>query len=86
MGRRGHVGARLDLKAISSKSSELMRLLDGLNATRFVDEPARLGEWESARDVFGPFSRKPDEAPEALPAGAEPEQKLLQEGGQEQAA
>ena len=53
-GRRSHVGASADLKAVFSEISEQVRLLDGLVRYRFGDNEELMGAWVSARSVFGP--------------------------------
>jgi hypothetical protein len=53
-GRREHVGASADLKAVFSEISEQVRLLDGLVRYRFGDNEELMGAWASARSVFGP--------------------------------
>jgi len=53
-GRRDHVGASADLKAVCSEISEQVRLLDGLVRYRFGDNKELMGAWVSARGVFGP--------------------------------
>jgi hypothetical protein len=62
-GRRDHVGASADLRAVATEITEQVRLLDGLVRYRFGDDPELMGAWASARNVLGPFkSRGEDEA------------------------
>ena len=62
-GRREHVGASADLRAVATEITEQVRLLDGLVRYRFGDDPELMGAWASARNVVGPFkSRDEDEA------------------------
>jgi hypothetical protein len=77
-GRRDHVGASADLKAVFSEISEQVRLLDGLVRYRFGDNGELMGAWASARSVFGPprshlqVSSPPDPSvPESGNAGPE---------------
>jgi hypothetical protein len=58
-GRREHVGASADLKAVFSEISEQVRLLDGLVRYRFGDNQELMGAWASARSVFGPARTSP---------------------------
>jgi hypothetical protein len=55
-GRREHVGAVADLKAVASDISKQVRLLDKVVRYRFGDNPELMGAWESARNVAGPFN------------------------------
>ena len=57
-GRREHVGARADLKAIAAEISKQLRLLDKVVRYRFGDNPELMGAWESARNVVGPVPVK----------------------------
>ncbi len=54
-GRRDHVGASADLKAVFADIVEQVRLVDGLVRYRFGDNPELMGAWASARNVLGPF-------------------------------
>jgi len=63
-GRRGHVGARAELKAVSDELMQLVDMLDGLNRYRFGGKAELMAAWESARNVVaGP------RAAETAPAG-----------------
>jgi len=57
-GRREHVGARADLKAVAAEISKQLRLLDKVVRYRFGDNPELMGAWDSARNVAGPFKTK----------------------------
>jgi hypothetical protein len=57
-GRRGHVGASADLKAVARAIKAQIRVLDGLVRFRFGDQPELMGAWASARNVLGPFKTK----------------------------
>jgi uncharacterized protein YgfB (UPF0149 family) len=57
-GRREHVGASADLKAVVAEVAEQVRLLDGVVKYRFGDNPELMGAWASARNVLGPFKPK----------------------------
>jgi hypothetical protein len=57
-GRREHVGASADLRAVASEIAEQVRLLDGLVRYRFGDNAELMGAWASARNVLGPFRSK----------------------------
>ena len=47
-----------------------VRVLDGLNAVRFADQPGERAKWESARNVFGPVTRGGVGATHASPVQA----------------
>jgi hypothetical protein len=64
-GRREHVGAGADLKAVASDISQQLRLLDKVVRYRFGDNAELMGAWENARNVVGPFKSKDDTQPEA---------------------
>lgn len=57
-GRRGHVGASADLKAVAREIKLQIRVLDGLVRFRFGDQPELMAAWASARNVLGPFKTK----------------------------
>ena len=57
-GRRGHVGASADLKAVAREIKAQIRVLDGLVRFRFGDQPELMAAWASARNVLGPFKTK----------------------------
>ena len=57
-GRRGHVGASADLKAVAREIKAQIRVLDGLVRFRFGDQPELMAAWASARNVLGPFKAK----------------------------
>ncbi len=67
-GRRDHVGARADLKAVVEEGSDLVKLLDGFNQQRFAGNAELLGAWESVTNVYGRYHR----SPETVDGGAEP--------------
>ena len=50
-GRRDHVGARADLKAVSDDVMRLVAMLDGLTRYRFSSNAELLAAWVSARKV-----------------------------------
>ncbi len=50
-GRREHVGARAELKAVSDEVLRLVEMLDGLNRYRFSGNAELRAAWESARNV-----------------------------------
>ena len=71
-GRRDHVGARADLKAVSDEVMQLIEMLDGLNRYRFGGNAELRAAWESARKVVtGP--RPAEEEPSAAAPKAEGE-------------
>jgi hypothetical protein len=50
-GRRGHIGARAELDAVSDEVMQLVGMLDGLNRYRFGRDAEMLAAWESARSA-----------------------------------
>lgn len=54
-GRRDHMGATADLKAIAAEIIEQVRVLDGLMQYRFRGNAELMGEWAGVRNVLGPF-------------------------------
>ena len=65
-GRRNHVGASADLRAVAAEIKKQVRALDGMVRYRFGDNAELMGAWRSARNVLGPFKSKQE--PES-PAG-----------------
>src|SRR6267143_7300635 len=59
-GRRDHVGATADLRAVATEIAEQVRLLDGLVRYRFGDNAELMGAWASARNVVGSFRSRGD--------------------------
>jgi hypothetical protein len=57
-GRRNHVGASADLKAVAAEIKEQVRVLDGLVRFRFGENAELMAAWASARNVLGPFKTK----------------------------
>ncbi|HLZ44285.1 MAG TPA: hypothetical protein VKQ05_01245 [Gemmatimonadales bacterium] len=64
-GRRDHVGASADLKAVAAEIKKQVRALDGMVRYRFGDNPELMGAWRSARNVLGPFKTKSEPEPGA---------------------
>jgi len=54
-GRRDHVGASADLKAVMAEVSDQLRVLNGIVRYRFGDNPELMGAWLSAHSIFGPL-------------------------------
>jgi len=68
-GRRDHVGASADLRAVMAEVSEQVKVLDGVVRYRFGDNAELMGAWGSAHSVVGPFrSRTAVPASPASPA------------------
>ena len=70
-GRREHVGARADLKAVAADISRQLRLLDKVVRYRFGDNAELMGAWESARNVAGSFQTKNEPQSGAGAGGSE---------------
>lgn len=59
-GRSGHVGARVDLEAVSAELLEVVELLNTFNLYRFRELPQLTAEWENVRSMTAPFRTKPE--------------------------
>ena len=70
-GRRDHVGASAELRAIGQELVEATDILDGLVRYRFGEDTELMAAWDSARNVFGPVKRRDPVSPEAGESGAE---------------
>ena len=72
-GRQAHVGASAELRAVAEEVVQIVRVMDGLNRYRFLNDPERLAAWESASNVLAsPRNGTPKPGPEsAPPAGGE---------------
>jgi len=68
-GRRNHVGASADLKAVAAEIKKQVRALDGMVRYRFGENAELMGAWRSARNVFGPFRSKKE--PESRAGGSQ---------------
>ena len=68
-GRREHVGANADLRAVGTEVSKQLRLLDKVVRYRFGDNAELMGAWESARNVTGSFETKDE--PQSGAGGSE---------------
>jgi hypothetical protein len=53
-GRRSHVGASAELDALADELTQVSRLMDAINRTRYSENPDALAQWESASNVIGP--------------------------------
>jgi hypothetical protein len=62
--RRGHVGARAELDALSDELMKLVERLDGLNRYRFAGNAELMAAWASARRVVhGPRTQDEGQQP-----------------------
>ena len=52
-GRRAHVGATRELRALGTEVTRTVRLMDGRSRQRFADQQLLLGSWISASTVMG---------------------------------
>jgi hypothetical protein len=52
--RRTHVGASAELGALAEELTQVARLMDGINRSRFSEDSDSLAQWESASNVIGP--------------------------------
>lgn len=69
LGRQAHVGASAELDAVAGEVMRLVRVMDGLNRTRFAHDAELLAAWESASHVHSGSSRAGALSP---PAGGTP--------------
>lgn len=70
-GRSAHVGATLELEAVSHEIARTVRVMDARNRQRFADNPQLLGAWLYASAVHGK-PRTGSEPTAALPEGEAP--------------
>jgi len=77
-GRRDHVGASADLRAVMAEVSEQVKVLDGVVRYRFGDNAELMGAWASAHSVVGPFRSRstPPASPVDPGAGGETPQEV----------
>lgn len=61
-GRREHVGASADLRAVMAEVSEQVKVLDAIVRYRFGDNAELMGAWASAHNVAGPFRSRTEPA------------------------
>jgi len=52
--RRTHVGASAELDALAEELTQVSRLMDGINRSRFESDRDALAQWQSASNVVGP--------------------------------
>jgi hypothetical protein len=82
--RRAHVGASAELDALAEELTQVIRLKDSINRSRFFEDPESLAQWQSASNVIGPprasgagtrsrvdGKRGSQSVPPAAPPGAE---------------
>lgn len=50
-GRLAHIGARADLKGLTSEIMDLVKVLDGLNRIRYNGDAEQLAAWNAAKHV-----------------------------------
>lgn len=50
-GRQAHVGASAELFAVAEEIVQIVRVMDGLNRTRFLNDAEALARWESASNL-----------------------------------
>lgn len=72
-GRNTHVAASAELRALTKEIVQVVKVMDGHNRIRFVNNPELLAAWESASNIQAtPRGGTPDTAPEGGPhAGGE---------------
>lgn len=66
-GRRLHVGASAELRALADEIVQVVKVMSGLNRLRFAADGERLAAWESASSV----AATPRTPPAAPPSGEE---------------
>jgi hypothetical protein len=65
--RRAHVGARIDLNAVTTELMYHVEVLHGINRSRFRKDPERWGAWNNVRNVAGPFRSRPKKSEGEVP-------------------
>lgn len=70
-GRTAHVGASAELDVVADDVMHIVRVMDGLNRSRFAEDAESLAAWESASNTFGPVHPAGDKpaSPEGPSAG-----------------
>lgn len=58
VGKRSHVGARVDLEVVTGELLELVELLNTFNRFRFRNDAEQAAAWDNTRSVLGPFKAK----------------------------
>jgi hypothetical protein len=53
-GRQAHVGASAELRSVADEVVQVVRVMDGLNRYRFINDAELPAAWESASNVAGP--------------------------------
>lgn len=66
-GRQAHVGASAELNAVADEIVQVVRVMDGLNRYRFMNDAELLAAWESASNVLA----TPRSSADAKPAQGE---------------
>lgn len=69
-GRQAHVGASAELRSVADEIVQIVRVMDGLNRYRFINDAELLAAWESASNVAGP--PKPGAAVKPAPSETPP--------------
>ena len=70
-GRLAHVGAGSELDALAAEVVQVVKVMDGLNRTRFARGSEPLAAWESARNVVAAPRPAGDGVPAPVPPAAE---------------
>jgi hypothetical protein len=72
-GRTAHVGASAELDVVSEDVVHIVRVMDGLNRSRFAEDRESLAAWDSVSNTFGPVhpSEKPTSPEGTPPSGGE---------------
>ena len=68
------MGASAELKSVADEIVQIVRVMDGLNRYRFMNDAERLAAWESASNIAGPPKSDVPAKPapgETPPAGGE---------------
>jgi len=59
-GRRAHIGASADLRAVADEIAQIVRVMDALNEVRFAGNEELLSAWRAASSVVTPRKAAPD--------------------------
>ena len=71
-GFQSHVGASAELRAVADEIVQIVRVMDGLNRYRFLNDAELLATWESASNVLAaPRNGTPKPGPEGTPPDGE---------------
>src|SRR2546430_17185293 len=76
-GRRDHVGASADLRAVMAEVSDEVKVLDGVVRYRFGDNAELMGAWASAHNVISHVRSSSPPVPLSVPERGDESPKVV---------